>query len=249
LLLLSHEFLEISVVKAAAEIKWGIIGDASRRSTTADGNTRRWRAEGRNLRWALMEPLVAICAGIALSAACGFRVFVPMLALGIAARAGVFHPSAGLEWVQSIPALVVFGAATVTEIAAYYIPWVDHALDTITTPGSIVAGTLAAAAAMGDLDPAVKWSLAIVAGGGTAGIVQGGTVITRGLSGATTGGLGNPVVSTGEAAGSIVLSILAIVVPLIAAALVIMLLVWVVRLFLRWRRRRAADPLRAAPAV
>ncbi|MDQ3440749.1 MAG: DUF4126 domain-containing protein [Planctomycetota bacterium] len=184
-----------------------------------------------------MEPLLAICAGIALAAASGFRVFVPMLALGIAARSGAINPSAGLEWVGTIPAIVVFGVATATEIAAYYIPWVDHALDTVTTPGSVFAGSLAAAAAMGDVDPAIKWTLAIVAGGGAAAVVQGGTVLTRVLSGATTGGIGNPVVSTGEAAGSIVLSILAIVVPLLAAALVIMLIAWVIRLFLRWRRQ------------
>lgn len=189
-----------------------------------------------------MEPLLAICAGIALAAASGFRVFVPMLALGIAARSGAIDPSAGLEWVGSIPAITVFGVATAAEIGAYYVPWVDNALDTITTPGSVVAGSLAAAAAMGDVDPAVKWTLAIVAGGGAAAIVQGGTVLTRALSSATTGGVGNPAVSTGEAAGSIFLSVLAIVVPLLAALLVIVLFVWVFRLFFRWRRRRQPIP-------
>jgi hypothetical protein len=188
-----------------------------------------------------MEPLLAICAGIALAAASGFRVFVPMLALGIAARSNLINPSAGLEWVESFPAMVVFGTATVAEIAAYYVPWVDNALDTVTTPGSVVAGSLAAAAAMGDVDPAIKWTLAIVAGGGAAAVVQGGTVLTRALSSATTGGVGNPAVSTGEAAGSILLSILAIVVPLIAAALVALLFVWVFRLALRWRNRRHRD--------
>ncbi len=194
-----------------------------------------------------MEPVFAICAGIALSAACGFRVFVPMLAMGIAARMNVINPSAGLEWVASIPAIAVFGAATICEIAAYYIPWVDNALDTITTPGSVVAGALAAAAAMGDVDPAIKWTLAVIAGGGAAAAIQGGTVITRALSSATTGGIGNPAVSTGEAAGSIVLSILAVVVPLIAAAIVLLLLACVVRLYLRWRRRPHASPETAAP--
>jgi len=189
-----------------------------------------------------MDLLLPICAGVALAAACGFRVFVPMLALGIAARAGAIDPSAGLEWICSIPAITVFGVATLTEVAAYYIPWLDHALDTITTPGSVVAGTLAAAAAMGDLDPAVKWTLAFVAGGGTAGVVQGGTVVTRALSGATTGGFGNPAVSTAENAASIVLSILAIVAPLLAAALVLFLFAWILRLFFR-RRRGAATAL------
>src|SRR5688572_15388187 len=116
------------------------------------------------------------------------------------------------------------------------------ALATVTRPGSVVAGSVAAAAAMGDIDPAIKWTLAIVAGGGAAAVVQGGTVLTRALSSATTGGVGNPAVSTGEAAGSIVLSILAIVLPLLAAALVILLFVWAFRLFFRRRRQVAAVP-------
>ena len=201
-----------------------------------------------HLQWFVMEPLLAVCAGIALAAASGFRVFVPMLALGIAARSDLINPSAGLEWVESMPALIVFGVATAAEIAAYYVPWVDNLLDTITTPGSVVAGSLAAAAAMGDVDPAVKWTLAIVAGGGAAAIVQGGTVLTRALSSATTGGIGNPAVSTGEAAGSIVLSILAILVPLVAAGLVILLFVWVFRMFFRRRRARREVAAQTATA-
>ena len=195
-----------------------------------------------------MEILLAACAGIALSAACGFRVFVPLLVMGIAAHSGKIDPAPGFDWIGSWPAMICFGAATAAEIAAYYVPWIDNALDTITTPGSIVAGTVATAAVLPDIHPAIKWTAAIVAGGGAAGAVQLTTVLTRGLSTATTGGVGNPAVSTGEAAGSIALSVIAVLIPLLAAAIVVVLLVFVVRRLSRWLRRRREAAAAPEPA-
>ena len=194
-----------------------------------------------------MDVVFAICAGVGLAAACGLRVFVPMLALSAACAFGFIDPPAGMKWLDSATAVFVFGVATGVEVAAYYVPWLDHALDTITTPGSVVAGTVAVAAMMPDLHPSVRWSLALVAGGGAAGIVQTGSVLTRAVSGATTGGIGNPVVSTLELVGSILLTILALLLPVLAALLVIMLIVWTFRAILRWRRARAVStpsPLR-----
>jgi hypothetical protein len=197
----------------------------------------------------LMELLSAIAAGIALAAACGFRVFLPLMATSIAARAGYIHPSGGFEWLDSNVALALFGAAAVAEVGAYYIPWLDHALDTIASPAAVIAGTIVAAAALGDVHPALKWSSALIAGGGAAAAVQGGTVATRAVSGGTTGGLGNPVVATFELVASIVMSILAIVVPILALILTIVLLFFVFRVarrFFRTRRERATTA--AAPA-
>src|ERR1043165_1472954 len=117
-----------------------------------------------------MEPLLAICLGIGLSAACGFRVFVPLLVMSIASLSGHLTLAPGFQWIGTYPALVTFSAATIAEIAGYYIPWVDHLLDTIATPAAIVAGTVITAAAVGDMSPILKWSLAAIAGGGVAGI-------------------------------------------------------------------------------
>lgn len=186
-----------------------------------------------------MDTLYAILAGVGLAAACGLRVFVPMLALSAACAFGFMEPPAGMKWLNSATAVFVFGVATAIEVAAYYVPWLDHALDTVTTPGSVVAGTVAVAAMMPDLHPSVRWSLALVAGGGAAGIVQTGSVLTRALSGVTTGGIGNPVVSTLELIGSILLTLLALLLPILAAMLVIMLIAWTIRAILRWRRSRA----------
>lgn len=186
-----------------------------------------------------MDTLLAICAGIGLAAACGFRVFVPLLVASLAAREGYISPSASLTWIGSTPALLILLAATVAEVAAYYIPWVDNALDTVASPAAVIAGTLAAAAAFGNVDPAYKWALAIIAGGGAAALVQGSSVATRALTSVTTGGFGNSSVSTGEAVGAVVLAVIAILLPLLALVLVVGLCFLLVRFMLRLRRTRA----------
>ena len=89
-------------------------------------------------------------------------------------------------------ALVAFSVATILEIVGYYIPWLDHFLDVITTPAAIVAGTVVSASMVTDMSPLLRWSLAIIAGGGAAGVVQGMTVATRGMSLVGTAGWGIP---------------------------------------------------------
>ena len=144
----------------------------------------------------------------------------------------------GFTWIGSTPALLSFTVATVLEIAGYYIPWVDNLLDTIATPAAVVAGILVTASAMTtDVSPFLKWTLAVVAGGGTTAVFQGFTALTRHVSSFATGGLGNPVLSTAEAGGSVLLSVLAIVAPVLAFLLVLGLLYFgVKKLLLRFRR-------------
>jgi hypothetical protein len=192
-----------------------------------------------------MDLLLAIAAGIALAAACGFRVFLPLMATSLAARGGYIHPSVGFEWLDSNVALALFGAAAVAEVAAYYVPWFDHLLDTIASPAAVIAGTVAAAAAFGDVHPAIKWASALVAGGGAAAMVQSGTVATRAVSTGTTGGLGNPVVATLELIASAVMSVLAIVVPILALIVTVVILVVLARVFRRFLRMRRATPVPA----
>lgn len=168
-----------------------------------------------------METLLAVCAGLGLAAACGFRVFVPMLITSIAVHAGHLHVTPGMAWIGSTPALISFSLATALEIGGYYIPWLDHFLDTVATPAAVVAGTIVTASMVTDVSPYLRWTLAVIAGGGVAGAVQGTTVLARGVSLATTGGLGNPIVATLELGGSIFASIAAIVAPIAALILII----------------------------
>ncbi|MBZ0269531.1 DUF4126 domain-containing protein [bacterium] len=186
-----------------------------------------------------METALGIAMGIALAAACGFRVFLPFLVISIAAQGGHLPLSDGFAWIGTTPAMIVFAAATVAEILAFLIPWVDNLLDMAAQPVAMIAGVLITAAVVTDLSPLWKWSLAIVAGGGIAGTLQGGTVVARGLSTLATGGLGNFVISAFEGVAALVTSVLAIVGPFVALALVVLLLVGTVRVFRRHRRRPA----------
>jgi len=190
-----------------------------------------------------MHPLFGIPVGLALSAAAGLRVFVPVLLTGVAARLGMITLTPGMAWIGSDVALVAFGTATLVEIAAYYVPWLDNLLDTIATPAAVTAGVMMTAAATPDLPPFMRWSLAIVAGGGTAGLVQASTALLRLKSSAFTGGAGNPVIATGELAGSIALSMIGLLAPLLAVIVVVTLLLFLASRASRFRReRRRAKP-------
>lgn len=173
-----------------------------------------------------METLLSICVGIGLSAACGFRVFVPLLVMSIASRGAHLTLAPGFEWIGTYPALLAFAIASCIEIAGYYVPWVDNLLDTIATPTAIVAGIVVTASTVSGMDPFLTWALAIIAGGGVAGSVQVVTAMTRGTSTVTTGGLGNPLVATVEMGGSMALSILAIALPVLAVVLVLGFLIF-----------------------
>ncbi len=197
----------------------------------------------------MFETVVAVCMGLGLAAACGFRVFLPVAVLSFASKMGLVNLGEGFAWLGSWPAVVGLSTACVLEIAGYYIPWVDHALDTIATPAAAVAGALVTASQIvpGHIDPQtgaqvtsvspmLKWLGAILGGGGLAGLVQLSTVATRSLSTLTTLGTGNSVVATVENVSAVLLTVLAIVVPVLAVALVMA----VVFLVIRRTRRTAA---------
>ena len=183
-----------------------------------------------------MDALLGFAMGVGLSAACGFRVFVPFLIVSLAARGGYLTLSDHFNWLASDFAAITLAIATVLEIAAYYVPWVDNLLDSLMTPCAVIAGTVVSAAVFTDMDPFLKWTLAIIAGGGAAGLVQAATVFTRGTSTLATGGVGNSTVATAEAGGATATSLLALIAPL-AIPIGILAGVW---LFVRFRRRRSS---------
>ena len=168
-----------------------------------------------------METVIAFMVGVGLSAACGFRIFVPLLGMSIASMVGHVALSPGLEWIGSWPALVAFATATILEICAYHIPWLDNMLDVAATPVAIAAGTILTASQLGDSSPLLKWSLAVVVGGGVSTVVHGGTAVIRAASTGTTGGFGNYIVSGLELLAAIVVTVLAIVVPILCFVAVI----------------------------
>ena len=179
---------------------------------------------------------LSIALGVVLAAATGFRVFLPMLIVSAAAYTGHLSLDNSFAWLATPFALTMLGVAALVEILAYYVPGVDNLLDAVATPAAFVAGTTVSAAVMTDLPPMAKWMAAVIAGGGTAGLTQGVTAILRAKSTAVTGGLGNPVIATGELGGSLLLSLLALAAPLAAFAVVILLLWLAFRLIRRQRQ-------------
>ena len=184
---------------------------------------------------------MSILVGVALSATCGFRVFVPLLAVNIGTRAKdadgqpLIELAAGFDWLSSDIAMMVFLVATIFEIGGYYIPWIDNLLDSVASPAAIVAGTLITASFITGMDPWLQWLLGLIAGGSAAAAVQATTVVTRASSSVTTGGLGNPIVSSVETSGAFLGSALSILAAPFAVGIFMLLLgsgVWI------WFRRR-----------
>ena len=191
-----------------------------------------------------LGPLVGIALGIGLAAATGFRIFIPLLIAGLAARFEVVPLGDSFQWLASTPALVTLGTAAVAETLAYYIPGVDHALDLIAGPATVAAGVVASAAVMADVPPAILWPVAVIAGGGAAGLTKGSTALLRAKSGLATGGLANPVVSTVETVGATGIALLAVLVPVLCLLAVVAMLWWAVRKAGRrlFARRPTAPP-------
>jgi hypothetical protein len=184
---------------------------------------------------------LSIVLGVGLAAATGFRVFLPMLIISGAAYTGHLPLSENFAWLGTPPALTMLSVAALVEILAYYIPVVDNLLDTIATPAALVAGTVVSAAVMTDVTPMVKWTAAVIAGGGVAGVTQGLTAVLRANSTILTGGIGNAVISTAELGGALLLSVLALTAPLVALGVVIVFL-WIAIRLVRHVLRRPPPP-------
>jgi hypothetical protein len=196
-----------------------------------------------------LDLALSIALGVGLAAAVGFRVFLPMLVMSVAAYTGHLTLSSGLEWLGTAPALVMLSVATVLEILAYYIPGVDNLLDVVAAPAALIAGTVVSAAVITDLPPIVKWTTAVIAGGGAAGLTQGLTSLLRAKSTVMTAGLGNHALATGELGGALILSLLALAAPLAAVGVVALFCWFAVRLVRRlFRKDRPATPPSAAPS-
>ena len=171
-----------------------------------------------------METLIGVLIGIGLSAASGLRVFIPLLGLSIAGYYNVVPLGENFAWLASWQAMLAFGVASILEVGAYYIPWLDHALDVVLAPAAAIAGTLMTASTLGDTSPLLKWSFALIAGGGVSSMVHFGSSALRAAVSLPTGGLGNPVVSSGEGIGAIAMTILAIFLAPVAFIVVLWML-------------------------
>ncbi|WP_350287007.1 DUF4126 domain-containing protein [uncultured Croceitalea sp.] len=184
------------------------------------------------------ETIISIFLGIGLSASAGFRVFLPLFALSLAAYFNVWQLNDSWVWIGSLAAVLTLGVATIAEVFAYFIPWFDNVLDSIAIPLAAIAGTAVMVSTVADLDPVITWSLAIIAGGGTASAIKGANAAGRLTSSATTGGLANPIVSTVETGTAVAVSTASILVPPIAIILVILILIFIFSIYRKIRPKR-----------
>ena len=188
--------------------------------------------------------------GIGLAAATGFRVFLPMFAVSLASYMGWIPMNENFHWLSGLPTLITTGIAMIVEILAYYIPYVDHLLDTLSIPLATVAGSVMFASQFADIGTFPQWALALIAGGGTAAAISSGFAGTRAASTATTGGFGNSVVATTETAGAGIMSILAMAAPIIAFIVTIILIIVVLVLGRKlWRKFRNYNSDRSAKTI
>lgn len=172
--------------------------------------------------------IVSAFFGVGLAAATGFRVFLPLFAVSLFSYLGWIPMSDSFEWLSGLPTLIMTGFATVAEILAYYLPFVDNLLDSAAIPLSTVAGSIMFATQFADLGTIPQWALAIIAGGGTAATISSGFAGLRAASTATTGGTGNFIVGSTETAGAGFMTVISMLAPVIAFVLSIILIILVV---------------------
>ena len=179
------------------------------------------------------QTVLSIFLGIGLAASVGFRIFLPFFVLSVASFYQIIPLNENWQWIGSYLAMITLGVATMVEILAYLIPWVDHVLDTIAVPLAAVSGTAIMLSTVSDIDPFFTWILAIIAGGGTAAAIKTSASTSRLASTATTAGLANPVISVVETGTSVLLSVMSIFVPVLA----IVLLIFIIWLFYKLYHR------------
>jgi len=164
--------------------------------------------------------LLALATGVGIAAVCGLRAFLPLLAVGLAARFGLLHLRPGLEWMASDPALWALGSAAALELIADKVPGLDHALDalgTVLRPAAAWVGTYAVLRDWG-----TPWAqlLALIMGAGALA-VHGAKAHARLGSTTLSLGLANPIFSVVEDFVAFAVVAAALFVPLLVLVLVL----------------------------
>ena len=191
-----------------------------------------------------MEPystISSILLAFGLSAACGFRIFIPPLTYGVLYKADLVQLGEGWNWIGSDWVLAVLALAALFEIIGNLVPWFDNLLDIVATPTAIIAGTLLSAACLSEIDPGLKWILSVMSGVLITGGFQLTTVSLRGFSSIFTGGFINPIISVIEDFISLLISISIIIFPIFGIFLVILISLSLKNIFTRFRKKKRTN--------
>jgi hypothetical protein len=191
--------------------------------------------------WGQAASLVLhVAMGVSLAACAGLRAFLPLLVVGAAGRLDLLPLTRSFEWLESWPALIVFGVAVLAEFLADKFPVVDHFLDSVQVFVKPVAGTILMASVLSDLTPLQATVLGLIAGGTAAGAVHVGKAKLRLVSSVTTAGTANPAVSFLEDVIALLGTLASLIAPLLMLLLLILAAVLGWMAFRHWRRGRAA---------
>jgi uncharacterized membrane protein len=192
--------------------------------------------------------VLELLTGTGLAVAAGLNAYVPLLVLGLAGRFLDFVelPSAW-RWLENEWVLLIIGVLLVIELVADKIPAVDSVNDWIQSivrpaSGGIVFGTGAATQTAAVTDPAAFFEsnawVPVVTGIVIALVVHAGKMLVRPAANALTAGAAAPALSTGEDIGALLLSLFAILIPILVVVAIVGLIVLVVSIFRRLRRQR-----------
>tara|TARA_B100000674_G_scaffold252660_1_gene208377 strand:- start:509 stop:1087 length:579 start_codon:yes stop_codon:yes gene_type:complete len=146
----------------------------------------------------VFEYLIILSSAFVLASACGFRVFVPPMLISLIYKLGIIELNETWNWLRNPWVFSILAIATLIEVFAYYLPWLDHLLDVFSTPSAIAAGTLLSAISLEGVNPSLQWFLAVVGGGSSAAIIQASSVSIRLASSLSSAGFGNLLISSIE---------------------------------------------------
>ena len=173
-----------------------------------------------------------------LSAACGFRIFIPPLTFGLLNKADLVQLGESWNWMGSDWVITVLTLAALFEIIGNSVPWFDNLLDVLATPTAIIAGTSLSAISLSEIDPGLKWILSVISGVLITGGFQLSTVSLRGFSSILSGGLINPIISFIEDLISLGISISIILFPLFGIFIVVLIAIFLRSFHIRLKKRK-----------
>ena len=176
--------------------------------------------------------------GLGLAMPAGLNAYIPLLAVALADRYfGLLHLAAPYDMISSPVGIIIITILLIIELLADKIPLVDHVNDLINSvvrPSAGAVLVMASTGAVESINPIAAMTLGLI----VAGSVHTLKASVRPTVTATTGGVGNPIVSAAEDGVAIVLTVVALLAPVLIAGVLVVLGLLMFTFVRRWRRRR-----------
>ena len=176
-----------------------------------------------------MDLLTGIFTAFGLSASAGLNAYIPLLLVGLIGRyTDLMNLNAPWDTLSNPWIILMLSGLVIIEMLADKLPAINHLNDLIQTLIRPAAGAVAFAASANvvtDVSPVLALACGLLVAG-SVHVAKAGAV--RPMVTATTGGAGNIPVSIAEDIISTVLSILAIVLPILVGTLMVVLAAFII---------------------